>query len=914
MTTSDPAPRTRSLRATIIRRCLPVVVFCAVCCVSLAPGDGRAQEQIFAREPAWTREHVNITQKRLAVADINRDGDLDLLCSVGRSGAYFEKTMAREFYERVEWSFPPTDGNAYGGLALGDVNEDGFVDVVIGHTFQTAQIELVLNDGGRLRGRSTWMSNLPISGFALADLDLDGDLDLIGGSRGLSTGEGSFHAYYLNKGTLSVFDENAPDWVSAAAANARAIALGDFDGDGDPDMVCGSGVYLNRKNEGAPDDSLFAAVPDCTLGSEPFADLALGDIDGDGDLDLCTVVRGTGSSSTATLRLNRFDEGAEWASCVFDSVWSVSSIYTMGYTAVSLGDVNGDGYLDLALATDQNDSNRLHLNLGAAPWYGAQGLGLPWVPSEDREGAVNTHDIELADGDGDGDLDLFVADANGWGCYLNETPQVAVLAEEPMYFANPTYAMAAGDVDGDGDIDLVSGNLNSMSYLYRASPDAGLVFPPTGEPIYPLGTLATRVVVLVDLGGDGYPEFVLGNYAEPNAVYGNNSGDPGGFPIWSSGQGANTTSAAAGDIDGDGRLDVLFGNSDQVSRIFLNSGIPENPLESFAAWEGAAGEITHAVALADVDGDGDLDAVFGNDGQPNTVYLNHGNGLSASPVWTSYDGNHTTCVAVGDVDGDGFPDLVCGNDGEINNLYLNSLGTFAAGLNQRPFPISTDADSTRSIALVDVDGDGDLDVVCGNADSGTSCYLNTGGDFPGTASWRTETVRNTAAILLADFDLDGDIDLVCGNRGQMNTVHYGSRQSLGSWNPLQPTRHLPNSPTSLTGLRVTDVGPNRYRAVLTVSDAESDPVGLAPRYRYVDSREWHRVEPDVPVASLATSPAGETARSLTKSIHSGSCCCPQTQYPETVMAGVSSTINWPITSSTVDRATESRWLTNRSFE
>ena len=132
-----------------------------------------------------------------------------------------------------------------------------------------------------------------------------------------------------------------------------------------------------------------------------------------------------------------------------------------------------------------------------------------------------------------------------------------------------------------------------------------------------------------------------------------------------------------------------------------------------------------------MDGDGDLDIVVGNSGKNAylNVYLNKGaDDFPAGPSLDSGPGR-TYSVAVGDMDGDGDLDIVAGNSGHQNVVYLNDgTGTFTTSI---PIPFGPITGTTHSVAVGDMDGDGDLDIIAGNYGQQNAVYLNSGaGNFP----------------------------------------------------------------------------------------------------------------------------------------------------------------------------------------
>ena len=336
----------------------------------------------------------------------------------------------------------------------------------------------------------------------------------------------------------------------------------------------------------------------------------------------------------------------------------------------------------------------------------------------------------------------------------------------------------------------------AASSVYHLSNDgAGHFTDTTASVLGAVTTVHARHFAIADFTGDGRPDLLIADHGADVSPF------PGGqsrlLVRTASGLLADETATrlpqvqafthhvSAGDIDGDGDVDLymcnIWNQGNVGPRFYFNDGsghfvadttrIPLNIANLTAKYT--------ASALVDVDGDGDLDLVLG--GHPgagqstsnDVILLNDGNGrFTSSSSWTlparTGNGNWgTVAITVADFDGDGWPDLLMNvtdenyTTGSLQLLLHTNGGYIDASANIPQNWTSSEAFWLKWALPADFNNDGWMDFVITGNGIGPRLFLNTGG---GVFVDRTDLVpslsRTTSSMLPGDLDGDGDIDIL----------------------------------------------------------------------------------------------------------------------------------------------------------
>jgi FG-GAP-like repeat/Bacterial Ig-like domain (group 3)/FG-GAP repeat len=412
-------------------------------------------------------------------------------------------------------------------------------------------------------------------------------------------------------------------------------------------------------------------------------------------------------------------------------------------SSLAIGDLNGDGILDLVI-TNACPESCVSGSLGVVSVLLGNGNGTFQTAVPYSTGAQVADFAAIGDVNGDGVPDLVVTNqcAEGGGCFNQSLGVVSVLlgnGDGTFQAAVPysTHAavansVAIGDVNGDGIPDLVVANecmesgsacIGAMSLLLGNGD--GTFQPPV---VFSSGGVDASLVVIKDVNGDGKPDLVVSNNSSSNTadslgevsiLLGNGDGTFQTPAPYSSG-GFQATSVAISDVNGDGNLDLVVSN---LCDAIMSTGCTPNGGVSVllgngdgtfqtAVEYGSGGYQASFAAVQDVNGDGKPDLVVANLCQSVnskgicagtgevSVLVGNGDGTFQTPVLYSTGGTQADSVVIGDVNRDGRPDLVALNICATNTFCANGsarvlLNTFSAATTTvvtsslNPAPINT---------------------------------------------------------------------------------------------------------------------------------------------------------------------------------------------------------------------------------
>ncbi|MBX2958769.1 MAG: T9SS type A sorting domain-containing protein [Flavobacteriales bacterium] len=562
--------------------------------------------------------------------------------------------------------------------------------------------------------------------------------------------------------------------ISKTISNPTIIETKDIDGDGDLDVI----VVADGRDEIICYENLggwtFSPQRIILKNVSNISSMSIEDFNGDGNLDIVI------SRSTP---INKITWYKNIGGGYFDSARDIfsSNIYA---SAIYSSDIDNDGDLDLLSATPNNHMISWFENLGNDQFGSQQVI---------TNNALSARDVFSADIDNDGDLDVLSASFNddkiawyentGGGSFgSQQVINYPDLDGNPFNLSNgnadEAKIVSGSDFDNDSDFDVLYVAKNNIGWHENLG---GGAFGSQKNIDYPSGSILSVKIVDIDEDGDNDILATIDDLTDIIALYENLGGG-----IFSSKQTLTTHSGTAyistNDIDGDGDIDVF--SSLYLSDIVFGYENIGGGIMSLPRLLSISSNTVSSIYSSDLDGDGDMDVLSATFGDNKIAwYENLGGGSFGLQKIISTNVKGPRGVHAADLNGDGYIDVLSasGNDDKI--AWYENLGNGVFGSQQfinipdldgnSSNGVNGNADDPTSVYAIDLDGDGDIDVLSSSfRDDKIAWYENLGNGVFGSQQIITTIADFAQFVFAIDIDGDGDADVISASSGDKKIAWY----------------------------------------------------------------------------------------------------------------------------------------------
>ena len=420
---------------------------------------------------------------------------------------------------------------------------------------------------------------------------------------------------------------------------------------------------------------------------------------------------------------------------------------------IETADMDGDGDRDIVIGFRNTDVKWIENENG-------DGRFLTVHPVAEGSSLQRISDIHVADIDGDGDNDIIRArSSNRITAYKNVDSKGTF--EEEIFITsdidNPS-SINTMDVDGDSDLDLIVAAFDSRDLFWLENLDglgtfseAQLISSTLGQP---------KVIKPADIDGDGFTDVVSASNRDQSIAWHQNIEQTGNFEEASliDSTGFDIEDIFPADLDGDGDIDIAFGNTARTIGWYENVDGMGSFGEANIISEGDL--FPQSLHATDLDNDGDQDLLLASVQEETLVWYENldGAGTFSEAITLSQSSDLIFQVVAGDLNGDNLPDVVTG--GTELAWHQNEEDFIGA-----PRFIVPTHRFIGSLASADVDNDGDLDLLAASRDNNAAAWyenLDGNGEF-GLPRSIPGALGSPVELITADLDGDQDADVIISN-------------------------------------------------------------------------------------------------------------------------------------------------------